>query len=316
MRTQRNLFLCSAAIFAVVCMQSATAADLPVKAPPPVVVPVSIWDGLYVAFSAGGTYTEADSSEVGNANNTLGLAIGGFNPTLQAPYQYTDSMSGDEYGAVFSFTMGYNVVWGSFLMGIQSEVSYNNTELRLQGLGNNSANLNVPIPGFPIGVNSSRSGDVFARLSHNWTISEMLRLGWVFNDWQVYGLIGWSWGGFNFDGYSAGITGLERGGLGGIVGLPFGQNRNDTAFTMDGFTWGVGIEKSFGWLRAFIQYKGINFESDDIAMPVTAAGSLTVGLPAIATNITATDSVGGAATRVFSADINQFTAGITIPLRF
>jgi len=55
----------------------------------------------------------------------------------------------------------------------------------------------------------------------------------VKQDWLVYGLVGWSWGGFDLD-----------------VG---------SVFVMNGFTYGGGVEKNFGWLRAFIQVKAIDY---------------------------------------------------------
>ena len=56
-------------------------------------------------------------------------------------------------------------------------------------------------------------------------------------DWLVYGLVGWSWGGFEWD----------------IGAVPF---------TLNGFTYGAGVEKDFGWsLCAFVQYKGISYGS-------------------------------------------------------
>jgi hypothetical protein len=57
-------------------------------------------------------------------------------------------------------------------------------------------------------------------------------------DLLVYGLAGWSWGGFEVD-----------------QTLPY---------TLSGFTYGGGIERDFGWLRGFIQVKTINYREKSI----------------------------------------------------
>jgi hypothetical protein len=57
-------------------------------------------------------------------------------------------------------------------------------------------------------------------------------------DLLVYGLAGWSWGGFEVD-----------------QTLPY---------TLSGFTYGGGIERDFGWLRGFIQVKTCNYREKSI----------------------------------------------------
>ena len=61
----QTMLLATSALLAAVSTQSALAADMAVKAPPPVPI-VSQWDGLYASFSAGGTWTDPKSSEVAN----------------------------------------------------------------------------------------------------------------------------------------------------------------------------------------------------------------------------------------------------------
>lgn len=292
-----------------------------VKAPPMVAPVVSHWDGLYVSFSAGGTSTDVKSTEIDTGVNTLNATVNGAQvgaPLLpiSIPFNYSDSMSGNEIGAVFTFTMGYNVVWGPWVAGIQSEVSYNKNELNLAGLGQSSASTTLNI-GIPVGLNLNRTGDVFGNVSNNWTVSEMVRIGYlVAPDWQVYGLIGWSWGGFKYDGYSSAATGLQLVGLPALIGGTFpAAGRNDaTSFTLNGLTWGAGVEKDFGWLRAFIQYKGISYGNKSNALAGNAAG--TTAISALGANIAITDNVVSQAVRSFSADVNQITAGVTIPLNF
>ncbi|MFO1100019.1 MAG: hypothetical protein U1E81_17535 [Xanthobacteraceae bacterium] len=322
MRKMRTALLSTAALAAGFMVQSAMAADMAVRAP--IVAPVvSHWDGLYVSFSAGGTSTNAKSTEIDNGTDTLNATVNGAQvlaPVLpiSIPFNYSDAMSGNEIGAVFTFTMGYNVVWGPWVAGIQSEVSYNKNQINLAGFGQSNASTVLNIPGAPVGINLNRTGDVFANLSNDWTVSEMARIGYLIApDWQVYGLVGWSWGGFKYDGYSAGATGLQLLGLPPLIGGSFPPaGRNDaTSLTLSGFTWGAGVEKDFGWLRAFIQYKGISYSNKTNALAGNAAGTTSVTIPGVGL-IAVTDTVASAASRTFSADVSQVTAGVTIPLNW
>lgn len=117
----------------------------------------------------------------------------------------------------------------------------------------------------------------------------MARLGYLVTpDLLVYGLFGWSWGGFEW-------------------------NDGVTPFTMNGPTWGAGVEKDFGWIRAFVQYKGISYLNHNVnfSSPSSNQTSNFQG-----GGLASTFSANGAdlASRRFSADYNQVTAGITIPI--
>lgn len=314
----KRTLLASCAVAPALALALATtagAADLFVKAP--VVAPIIYhWDGAYVSLSAGSTWTDVKTSEFDSLNDTLAISVTGLGAlSATFPYTYTDSMSGKETGAVFTFTTGYNWVWGSVVLGVQSEVSYNTNEVHVSGTGANRATLG---PFGPLTITDTRNGDVSGNIKNNWTVSEMARVGWLLTpSLQVYGLVGWSWGGFTFDGYSAGQTGLQAAlGVLPIIGLPFSPaGRNDVAsVTLNGFTWGAGVEKDFGWMRGFIQYKGINYNSKDVSLAANASGALTFAVPAGA--LTISDSVVGQAVRAISADVNQVTAGITIPLSY
>jgi opacity protein-like surface antigen len=144
----------------------------------------------------------------------------------------------------------------------------------------------------------------------------MARIGFLVSpSTQVYGLVGWSWGGFTFDGYSTGRTGFDTISLlAGIIGVPHAPTgRNDViSYTLNGFTWGAGVEQNFGWLRAFVQYKGIQYRDRDVATPANTRGALTLAAGGAA--LTISDSVVGTALRSLGADQHQITAGFIIPL--
>ena len=274
----KTALLATSALLAAVAPQPASAADFAVKAP--VVAPIADpWSGLYASFAAGGTSTSAKSSELANFV---------FTSTNQLPStsSFSDSLSGQDIGAVFTFAMGYNVVWGRWLVGIQSEVSYNKTLIDATGVGTSiqqSPNNNF---------SSIFTQDVRADIERNWTVSEMARIGYlVAPDWLVYGLVGWSWSGFDF-----------RGDIDGrVLALPY---------TLSGLTYGAGVEKNFGWLRAFIQYKGINFDSKSANLPASSTFTQTFN------GLTSTSVTSGSDVRRLSADVQEITAGVTIPINF
>ena len=199
--------------------------------------------------------------------------------------------------------MGYNVVWGGWLAGIQSEVSLNRNNIRLEGAGQTTTNTttfnqtfaipNVLNPSSSVSYFNERQNFTnFLNLENKWTVSEMVRLGYLLRpDWLVYGLVGWSWGGFEaFSG--------------------------DTPFTLNGLTYGAGVEKDFGWLRAFVQYKGINYDSKGINFSSPFSSNSTTINPQATTFNTFSRNTADSAGRSFSADVHQVTAGITVPINF
>jgi hypothetical protein len=117
----------------------------------------------------------------------------------------------------------------------------------------------------------------------------MARIGFLLRpDLLLYGLGGWSWAGFKFSG------------------------DQDASFTMNGPTWGVGLEKDFGWLRGFVQYKGVHYRDKDVnvSSPSNNTNTFTQG-----TNTqTFTNTTADTATRTFSANYAEITGGIIIPL--
>jgi hypothetical protein len=120
-----------AALVAAFSVRPAAAGDMsvpvmPVKAP---AVPFgSPWSGLYASFSAGGSLTNANESfsDAASATAVSNFFAPTFLPetiTTNSTLTTVDSQSGNNAGAVFKFAMGYNVVWSSWVVGAQSEVT-------------------------------------------------------------------------------------------------------------------------------------------------------------------------------------------------
>jgi len=305
MRRLHTALLSTVALVAGISTQSASAADLALKAPVAPAFAVSRWDGAFVSFSAGGTWTRADerfSDSGSSVFNETDTDVGFLRTTTQTgQFSGSDSQQSTNNnrtgGAVFTFTTGYNFVWGSWLVGYQSEVSLNRNNIRLEGTGSNSSSSTsqttttiggTVFPGTPFVSTNANNFATFSELDHKWTISEMARIGFLLRpDLSLYGLGGWSWAGFKF-------------------------SDQDVSFTMNGPTWGVGLEKDFGWLRGFVQYKGVHYRDKDVnvSTPSNSANTFTQGT----FNSTQTNTIADTATRTFSANYAEFTGGIIIPL--
>jgi hypothetical protein len=100
-------------------------------------------------------------------------------------------------------------------------------------------------------------------------------------------MLGWSWGGFDLD-------------------------EGNQVFVMNGFTYGGGVEKNFGWLRAFVQVKAINYGNVNLSNSNVSTSNEVETSGLSVRNFINTNS-GGSRTTI-SADVVAVTGGITIPL--
>ena len=300
------VLLASTAALAALMTQSAGAADLGLpaaayKAPAPVALP-SNWNGFYVSGSAGATWTRSTLTESTSGELFLDTRQDFFNGVLQDANQNTglnsfaSSLSGKNAGAVFTFTTGYNFVWSNWLLGYQGETSWNLNKIRLTGSSSSSFS-NTFVQTFPLPPSTPQTdvtsgvGNDEHQLQNDWTISALGRVGYLLtNDTLLYGLAGWSWGGFQLDPGSG------------------------ASFTMNGFTWGGGIEQNFGWLRAFVQAKVIDYGHKDITTSEANSQTETQTSGLATTVFTSTNN--GSFTQHLTANVVSVTAGITIPLHF
>jgi len=165
------------------------------------------------------------------------------------------SSTGSDKGAVFTFTTGYNFVWNSWVLGVQSEVSYNRTKVLLQGpSGSTSSSVetrNTITDRWtgphrdPLRAELHDRSEWSSNRSNNPRASTQLDgIGdgqdWIFSNARLARL----WAGW----------------------LELGRREVDQTlpYTLSGFTYGGGIERDFGWLRGFIQVKTINYREKSI----------------------------------------------------
>src|SRR5262245_13880423 len=142
MRRIKAVLFAGTAFTAALVAQSASAADQPppLRREAPPLAAASHWDGLYASVSAGGTLLKGNYSQQRNiattSTNTNGTT--GFPELTTIGTQSSTgadgfTTTGRDRAAVFTFGMGYNVVYSSWLFGIQSEVSGNVGQIHMTG---------------------------------------------------------------------------------------------------------------------------------------------------------------------------------------
>jgi outer membrane immunogenic protein len=113
---------------------TALAADLPLKAPPPVVAPVYNWTGFYIGGNVGGAWndTRDDVFPTGCFLNNVACGLG---PTVN-PLR-SDSVRLNGSGFTGGGQAGYNWQSGRFVGGIEGDINFNGI--------NDSSFINRPV---------------------------------------------------------------------------------------------------------------------------------------------------------------------------
>ena len=91
---------------------SAMAADLPVKAPPPVMAPIWSWSGFYVGLNGGYSW--------GRSSRDLNF----FNPLTGATFATASGAGRDLDGGVFGGQIGYNWQTSNWVFGIEADAQW------------------------------------------------------------------------------------------------------------------------------------------------------------------------------------------------
>jgi len=126
----RKILIASLGLMAVTAMpQVAWSADLPVKAPPPPVVPFS-WTGFYVGANAGYSWGRAntDLTETTVTTTTATIATLAGTPiasaTVVTPVVHTASDRANVNGWLGGFQAGYNWQVGRYLWGVEGDLQF------------------------------------------------------------------------------------------------------------------------------------------------------------------------------------------------
>jgi outer membrane immunogenic protein len=245
----RRLAWAFAAIISIGSLSNSIAADMAVKAPPPV-VEVYNWTGFYIGGNIGGAFA-TDSTHFGitDPNNTLGLT-GGL-----VPINFNSSPN----SVIGGVQGGYNwQVAPTWLVGVEGDFSF--TSLHYQG------SLAPFVSRFPPANSFSNSS---LRIDDLATIRG--RIGWVQSQWLLYLTGGGAW----MSGRASGDVGCPTTGNNGC-GFnshdPFSSNANKF-----GFVLGVGGEYKVtnNWIVG-LEYLYYQFNNTSYSAP---ALDITTGAP-------------------------------------
>jgi hypothetical protein len=321
----KNLFA-AVAVVSLLAVRAAGAAD---QAPSPMVTKsgwasVNAWDGAYVSGALGLIWEHANINQSMSSvfnQTTIGDPFSG--PGAVTTNIITSTLSGTANGrdrgieAVFS--VGYNFVFSSWLIGAQLDASWNrNKDVVTRMLGTNTntnsqvVNSNVIVPG---SQSTLATGVIDFSLQKNWTVSELARIGYfVTPKTLVYGGLGWSVSGFDLINNFGFVTSTSGCAAGAGADPSGGAAAGTCTFTMNGFTWTAGIEQDFGGWRGFLQFKGINYRAKDVIILGQNNGASSTNRIDTFVPITVSTVQGVTDVRHVSASTLELNAGITIPL--
>jgi outer membrane immunogenic protein len=208
--------------------QIASAADLPVKAPPMVAAPVPFsWTGFYVGGNVGYSWGRSSSDAILN-----GLPI------------FSSSVNVD--GVIGGGQIGYNWQTGNFVLGLETDIQASGQS------GNATVSWTIPVagaPGIPV------TEPYTAKLTYFGTVRG--RVGYAVDRWLLYATGGWAYGHETQNGSAtaAGVTSsfsysTDRSGwtLGGGVEMALNRNWSWKAeyLYIDLGTWNLTVINALG----------------------------------------------------------------------
>lgn len=219
--------------FILAASGSAFAADMPVKAPPRSVPPVSSpsWTGFYAGINGGYAWTDRSFNFAGNDTVSQGLTCGPGGGAIGTCAPASFAMHGGVGGGQAGYNWQFNRNW---LLGIEADFDW--SDLRGQGASNFIFGGVSPI-------------DIF-RASENvqWFGTLRARLGFVsFDNWLIYATGGFAYGRVK-DAAAFDLPGVFFGGNGifgfDCRGSPTSSNCfiGSSSRTAAGFTIGGGME--------------------------------------------------------------------------
>lgn len=159
----KKLLLGSVAFLA--CATAASAADMPVKAPPVVVpVPVATWTGCFIGGHFGGGIARAETTNVGVLNSTN--------------FPYGSSYTEDKLGIIGGGQVGCDYQFApNWVIGAAGDFSWS-------GLEGDATVPSVVNPTRVIAYHTDRL---------DWFTTATARLGWTSNDFMLYVKGGAAW---------------------------------------------------------------------------------------------------------------------------
>jgi len=214
----KKTFFAAAAVIAAATTQPAVAADIPVKARPPV-IEVWTWDGYYIG--ANGGYSWGRSKTTAQFFNS---GTGALISTSTSKFNLDGPIAGGQIGMLRQH--------GQWVWGVEADAQWSGQD------GSTNFTCPVPVVGGPCnnitggpGVGVAPTATFNQKLA--WFVTGRARLGFLPHpEWLVYGTGGVAIGGIETDGVITGVT---------VLGAA-----TSNAFSYDvvkmGWTAGAGIE--------------------------------------------------------------------------
>jgi outer membrane immunogenic protein len=239
--------LAGAAISAVLA-GSAFAADMPLKAPPPVLA--YDWSGFYIGGVIGGGWSHVDSSDPG-----LGL----IGTLINVPVIQTTTGS----GFIGGIEGGDRYQFGKLVVGWEADMTWGNIN------GTSTTNFGPTLLGIPPGlINFTRT----IGANEKWTGTATSSVGIAHDRWLIYGKAGVAWAHFDYtDNWNLNIAGL--------VNFPiFAGTGSENRV---GWTVGTGIEWAI-WNNWSVkaEYDYLDFGNRTVAINGTVLPGTVVAFPA------------------------------------
>ena len=211
-------FLLGSVGLAAMIAGPAMAADMPLKAPPPVVV--YSWTGCYVGGHVGGKSSRSDLTY----GNTLGIGFGGVVPVAGANVTDSIYMSGAVVGGQIGCQYQFA---GGWLIGVEGDGSWTQSD------GQGAIFAGIPALN---GVGPFAPGTWRAQVTEHWMATARGKLGYAWDKWLVYVTGGGAWAGVRSTAFSSAFV------AGGNLGFAPLQEQ-----TLSGWTVGFGAEYALGY---------------------------------------------------------------------
>jgi len=248
-------------------MGAANAADMAVKAPPPVAPAYFNWTGFYVGANFGGAW--AISSDTGSSLFDV-PGVGTFPTTTSGSFGAGGVVGGGQIGANYQFPNSHWVI------GVEADIDGSN----LSGHGNecslNAAGVFVGCAG--INTKYNDFGTVRGRL------------GYAGDNLLLYGTGGWAWGeATTSSALNCAITPAAGACPGASLALTGGSASASTTAT-NGWAAGAGLEYAFARNWA-IRAEYLHVEFDGVGQTFASSGTVAGAPFTLTTNSSATTKI-------------------------
>jgi outer membrane immunogenic protein len=225
----RHLRIAIAVAFGLVAAQAASAADMPVKAPPPAPV-VSDWTGPYVGLAVGARWTDATwtTTQIVDPPSPF-FGTGVIDASSPADF--------DPVGFRVGGYVGYAWQMQQFVVGIEGDAAWSDATKTRAGVPGCAIECFAGFPGPGVDSSSIRA---------EWDASLRVRAGYLVTpETLLYATGGVAWQRIE-------VSGTCQNSVGDPVCLdspPFAVKTQIDTYTPTGWTIGGGIERKFGaWL--------------------------------------------------------------------